>query len=142
LVGLVFELRALHLQSRYSTTRATLPVHFSLVILEMGSPRLALNSDPSDFSLPSSWGYMHEAPVPSLVLNFRCNSGNVLPPLRPNTLGIGFDFGYDFENTLHPVGYPPHLARWFPSCALVRPVHHSIQQLLLGQGPPGYHDSW
>jgi hypothetical protein len=36
LVGLEFELRALQLQSRYSTTYTTPPVHFALVILEMG----------------------------------------------------------------------------------------------------------
>jgi hypothetical protein len=35
-VGWGFELRALHLQSRHSTTLATPPVHFALVILEMG----------------------------------------------------------------------------------------------------------
>jgi hypothetical protein len=38
LVGLGFELRALHLQSRCSTAWATPPVHFALVILEMGVP--------------------------------------------------------------------------------------------------------
>jgi hypothetical protein len=36
LVGLGFELRALSLQSRCFTTWATPPVHFALVILEMG----------------------------------------------------------------------------------------------------------
>jgi hypothetical protein len=36
LMGLGFELRASCLQSRYSTTWATTPVHFALVILEMG----------------------------------------------------------------------------------------------------------
>jgi hypothetical protein len=35
-VELVFELRVLYLQSRSSTTLATLPVYFALVILEMG----------------------------------------------------------------------------------------------------------
>jgi hypothetical protein len=37
LVGLQFELRALHLQSRHSTAGARPPVHFVLVILEMGT---------------------------------------------------------------------------------------------------------
>jgi hypothetical protein len=36
-LGLVFELRVSHLQSRLSTTWATPPVHFVLLILEMGS---------------------------------------------------------------------------------------------------------
>jgi hypothetical protein len=36
LLGLVFELRALHFQSRFSTTWAIFPVHFALVILEKG----------------------------------------------------------------------------------------------------------
>jgi hypothetical protein len=35
-VVLEFELRALYLQSRCSNTRAILPVHFAVVILEMG----------------------------------------------------------------------------------------------------------
>jgi hypothetical protein len=39
-VELEFELRASHLQQRYSTTYATFPVHFGLVILEMGSHKL------------------------------------------------------------------------------------------------------
>jgi hypothetical protein len=38
--GLGFELRTLWLQSRYSTTWTTSPVHFSLVVLEMGSHKL------------------------------------------------------------------------------------------------------
>jgi hypothetical protein len=40
LVGLGFEPRALHLQSRHSTAWATPPVHFALVILEMWSHEL------------------------------------------------------------------------------------------------------
>jgi hypothetical protein len=39
LVGLVFELRASHLQTKHSTPWATPPVHFALVILETGSTR-------------------------------------------------------------------------------------------------------
>jgi hypothetical protein len=39
-VGLVFELRASHLQSSCSTSLATPPVHFALVILEMESQDL------------------------------------------------------------------------------------------------------
>jgi hypothetical protein len=59
-VGLEFELRTSHLQSKYSTTRATLPVHFALVILEMeilliicpGWPQIV---DPPNLSFPNSW---------------------------------------------------------------------------------------
>jgi hypothetical protein len=40
LVGLDFELRALHFQSRCLTTGATPSLHFALVILEMGSCEL------------------------------------------------------------------------------------------------------
>jgi hypothetical protein len=40
LVGLGFTLRALLLESRHSTARATPPVHFAEVILEMGSHKL------------------------------------------------------------------------------------------------------
>jgi hypothetical protein len=40
LVGLVFELKPSLLQSRHSTTWATPPVHFALVILEMGYQEL------------------------------------------------------------------------------------------------------
>jgi hypothetical protein len=40
LVGLGFELRALGLQSRLSTAWTTPPVHFTLLILEMGSQEL------------------------------------------------------------------------------------------------------
>jgi hypothetical protein len=36
LVGLDFELRASHFQSRYSSASATLSVHFALVIFEDG----------------------------------------------------------------------------------------------------------
>jgi hypothetical protein len=58
LVGLGFELRALHLQSRCFVTSATPPVYFALAILEMGVsnylPKLASNLDPPHLSLPSS----------------------------------------------------------------------------------------
>jgi hypothetical protein len=40
LVGLEFELRASHLQSRHSTTLATPLVHLTMVILKMGSLEL------------------------------------------------------------------------------------------------------
>jgi hypothetical protein len=36
LVGLEFELRALHLQTRHSTAWAIPPVYFAMVILELG----------------------------------------------------------------------------------------------------------
>jgi hypothetical protein len=39
-LGLGFELRPLHLQSRHSTAWAMIPVHFALVILEIGSLKL------------------------------------------------------------------------------------------------------
>jgi hypothetical protein len=40
LMGLGFELRALHLQSRHSTAQIKSLVHFALVILEVGSHEL------------------------------------------------------------------------------------------------------
>jgi hypothetical protein len=40
LMGLGFEVRVLCLQSRHSAAWATFPVHFALVILEMGSQEL------------------------------------------------------------------------------------------------------
>jgi hypothetical protein len=58
MMALGFELRASQLQSRHSTPKATLPVHFALVILEMGSHELftcaGLNCDLPDLSLLSS----------------------------------------------------------------------------------------
>jgi hypothetical protein len=51
-MGQGFELRASHLQSRHSTTWATLPVHFALVILEMGSWKLFAGAD---LETQSSW---------------------------------------------------------------------------------------
>jgi hypothetical protein len=56
-VGLGFELRALHLQSRGSTTSDTTSVHFALVIRKMGSPELFAWADTDldlDLSLPRS----------------------------------------------------------------------------------------
>jgi hypothetical protein len=51
-------LQASHLEMRYSTSWATLPVHFALLILEIGSnelfAQLALNCDPPDLSLSHS----------------------------------------------------------------------------------------
>jgi hypothetical protein len=52
-VGLEFEIRASHLQSRHSTPRATPPVCFALAVLEM-EPRLALNLSLPYLSLPSN----------------------------------------------------------------------------------------
>jgi hypothetical protein len=59
-----FKLRALSLQNRHSP-----PVHFAVVLLEMGSfanyfPELTLNSDLPDRSLPSSKGYRYKALAP------------------------------------------------------------------------------
>jgi hypothetical protein len=45
LVRLGFELRALSLQSRRSTTQTTFPVHFALVILEMHPHELFTQAD-------------------------------------------------------------------------------------------------
>jgi hypothetical protein len=56
IVGVGFEFKALHLQSRFSTTWASLPFHFALIILEIGCCELfawlASNYDPPDLSLP------------------------------------------------------------------------------------------
>jgi hypothetical protein len=59
-VGLGFKLWVSHLQSRCCTTRATAPVHFGVVTLEMVYLKLfawvglAWNGDPLDLNLPSS----------------------------------------------------------------------------------------
>jgi hypothetical protein len=49
------EFRALNLQTRHSTPKATPPVHFGLVILEMGSYELFIgtgsNCDPPNLDL-------------------------------------------------------------------------------------------
>jgi hypothetical protein len=55
LVKLEFELRALHLQSRYCITWATLPVHFALASLEIGSHELFSQSG---LQLWSSWSQL------------------------------------------------------------------------------------
>jgi hypothetical protein len=59
LMGMKFQVRASHLQSRRSITRASPAFHFALVILEMGSlkifARIGLElRDPLDLSLPSN----------------------------------------------------------------------------------------
>jgi hypothetical protein len=64
-----FEDRALSLESRCSTTCAMPPVHFVLVILEMGYltnyfPRQDSNHSSSDLSILSSYDYRCELPVP------------------------------------------------------------------------------
>jgi hypothetical protein len=60
----VFEFSASHLQSRYSITWATSPVHFALVILEIGPWNylfgLAFNHSPPDLSPTGSWDYKCE----------------------------------------------------------------------------------
>jgi hypothetical protein len=62
-IGMGFELRALCFQSRCSSTWATCPVHFVLVILKMGLskyfPGLASNPNPPDLRLPK---YRYESP--------------------------------------------------------------------------------
>jgi hypothetical protein len=63
-VGLGFELKTSLLQSIGHTTWAILPVHFNLVILEIGFrelfPGLASNQDPPNVIFPSSWDYRNE----------------------------------------------------------------------------------
>jgi hypothetical protein len=59
LVGLGFEYRSSHLQSRHFTAWVTHSVHFTLVIFEMGSLEnyflgLILNGDPLNLSFSSS----------------------------------------------------------------------------------------
>jgi hypothetical protein len=54
LVGLGFEFRALHLQSRCSIAWAMPPVHFALVILEMGVFQTVYPSWPQALILPIS----------------------------------------------------------------------------------------
>jgi hypothetical protein len=62
-VGVGFELRALHLQSRCSTTYHTSSPFFSAYFgdggrgLRLYLPGLALNCNPPDLSLPSSKDY-------------------------------------------------------------------------------------
>jgi hypothetical protein len=51
--GLGFELRASHLQSKCSTLESHLQFIVQVIFLEI-QPRLALNHDPLDLSLPSS----------------------------------------------------------------------------------------
>jgi hypothetical protein len=74
LVGIRFEVRALHLQSRCSTTWAMPPVCFVLVILEKDLvnylPELASNCDSPHLSLPRSQDYRYELPVPSFPTHF------------------------------------------------------------------------
>jgi hypothetical protein len=75
LEGLGFELSALPLEIRHTTIWATLPIHFSVVILEMGvSCTNFLGCPPMcspDHSLPSSKDYSHDPPAP--------NSSDYLP---------------------------------------------------------------
>jgi hypothetical protein len=79
-LGLGFELRALRLQSRHSTSWATPPVHFGYFGVGGLSNylyRLPLNCGPPNLSLPSSWitGMRHgrEAVVTFLPMeNCRC----------------------------------------------------------------------
>jgi hypothetical protein len=64
LMRLGFKLRASGLLGRCSTAWATPPVHFALVLLEMGPLwtllGLAWHFNPPDLSLPSSWNYRPE----------------------------------------------------------------------------------
>jgi hypothetical protein len=53
-MGLGFEFRTSHLQSRHSTASAILLVYFGDRVLVNYLPVLALNLDPSDLSLPGS----------------------------------------------------------------------------------------
>jgi hypothetical protein len=70
LVGLEFELKSLHLQSRCSTAWATTPVHFALVILEKGVSQTICLGWPQILTLPisvSQVGLQVWATVPKLV---------------------------------------------------------------------------
>jgi hypothetical protein len=64
------------LKSRWLTIWATTAVYFAVVILEMGSmhdlPRLALNYDPTNLSLPISWTCKGEPLMPSVSLFLYC----------------------------------------------------------------------
>jgi hypothetical protein len=83
-VGLGFELRASHLQSRCSTSWTKPPVHFVLIILEMGSYKLCSwdGLKPSSILLISASQVRCEPLVPCLQTNF----DGVCQPQVPNIL--------------------------------------------------------
>jgi hypothetical protein len=70
-VGVEFELRASHLQSKHSTSWVTPPVYFGLVILEMGShelfPWAGLESRSSQFQSPK-WLELQECHHTQLMI--------------------------------------------------------------------------
>jgi hypothetical protein len=89
LVRLEFEFRASCSQSWHSTSCATSPVHFTLVILEMRCRKLfvlASNCNSPDLSLPSSWDYKGEPLMPSCVQLFISHDWQIFPP----NLGLSF----------------------------------------------------
>jgi hypothetical protein len=99
-VGLGFALRASHLQTGALPLEPHLqPIHFALVIVEVGShklfTRLALNRDPPGLSLPST-GVGHQ-PGDFFVLFFKTGSSciaqtdlelAILLPHPPKWLGL------------------------------------------------------
>jgi hypothetical protein len=71
--GLVFEPRPYYLQIRHSMTQAKPPVHYALVILEMGVCELfswARWEWRSNLSLPSCWDYKVWALEPGSFAGF------------------------------------------------------------------------
>jgi hypothetical protein len=79
LVGLGFELRALHLQSRhYHLNQTSSPFcsgYFGDGGLMNCLPKLASNLSPLDLSLSSSWDYRYEAQVPDQASGLNCGKG-------------------------------------------------------------------
>jgi hypothetical protein len=69
-MGLGFELKPLHLQTRCSTTWTTPPVHFALVILEMGTRELFAQAGLELWfsqSQPPKVEFWHEPPSDQLI---------------------------------------------------------------------------
>jgi hypothetical protein len=78
----VFELRALHLQSRCSIAWATHPVHFVLVILEMGSCELFGWTDLK----PQFSGISASQVARTTVVSHQCPAHNLIIKSSPSKL--------------------------------------------------------